>query len=178
MTCTADIGKFKATIRYYSVIGYREREIEFDITWVSCGVYQMEYYRPRDAEKHHVMVVEDWYPPDTFISFTPEQFEKVAELYENAPKNERINCCKPFYEDYDLDRGMVDFQQDRLFQAYKDPLHDRIYMANHYFSNGVPTTDTSVLGLSTDDFKRLKELLDSKKDEIFYSGCKIVWPEL
>jgi hypothetical protein len=176
MTCTSEIGKFKATIRHESMLGYREREVEFDVTWVSCGVYQMSYYRPRDAKPHYVIVVEDWYPPDTFISFTPEQFEKVSELYLLAPKHERNQCYEPFYEDYDLDNGMIDFQNDDLFQAYRDPIKDWVYLVNHMFTHGCPTTSTQVLGLSWTDFLRLKDLICSKKNEIFYSGCKISWP--
>jgi hypothetical protein len=175
MTICIDIGKFKATLKHDGSIGYRTREVEFDVEWVSCGVYQMSYYRPRDAANHEVLVTEDWYPPDTFISFTPEQFEKVAELYPSAPKQERVNSFKPFYEDFETDSGMFDLGLDTLFQAYKDPYPDvdRVYMVNHTFSHGAPTTLTGVLGLSWEDFNRLKDLLDSKKHEIFYSGCKI-----
>ncbi len=175
MTMTADIGKFKVKIEHHGVIGKRSREVEFDVQWVSCGVYQIDYYRPRDAVDHEVLVTEDWYPPDTSISFTPEQFEKVAELFPLAPKRKRDECYKPFYEDYSLDRGMFDFEYDELFQAFKDP-HDnieKVYLVNHCFIHGSPTTSVQVLGLYWEDFQRLKELLDSKKDEIFYSGCKV-----
>ena len=113
--------------------------------------------------------------PDTHISFTPEQFEKVMELFPLAPKYKRDECYKPFYENYDLDRGMFDLGHDSLFQAFKDPHDDieKVYMVSHTFVHGSPTTHTQVLGLHIDDLQRLKELLDSKKDEIFYSGCKI-----
>ena len=129
MTISEDIGKIKVTLAHDGLIGMRSREVELDVTWVSCGVYQVEYWRPRNAENHEVLVTDDWYPPNTSISFTPEQFEKVAELYPNAPKHERGECYKPFYEDYDLDRGMFDFEYDRLFQAFKDP---------HYISLTTP----------------------------------------
>ncbi len=178
MTISIDIGKFKAKIEHNGLIGKRSREVEFDVEWVSCGVYQVSYYRPRDAVDHGVLVTEDWYPPDTSISFTPEQFEKVAELYPSAPKRKRNECYKPFYEDYDLSRGMFDFGDDRLFQAFKDPYDnvEKVYMVNHQFAHGAPTTSKQVLGLYLEDFQRLKNLLDSKKDEIFYSGCKFVMP--
>lgn len=176
MTIAEDIGKFKCKIKHVGLIGYREREIEFDIQWVSCGVYEMSYWRPRDAKSHEILVTEDWYPPNTSITFTPEHFEKVVELYPLAPKQERDQCYKPFYEDYDLSRGMFDFGDDMLFQAFKDPLEDRVYLVNHRFLRGVPTTSTQVLSLYADELQRLKELLDSKKDMIFYSGCKIATP--
>lgn len=173
MTISVDIGKFKATIEYKCSIGKRHREIELDVIWVSCGVYEISYHRPRDAEPYDVIVAEDWYPPDIYMSFTPEQFNKVVELYPSAPKQERNQFYKPFYEDYDLSRGTFDFGEDRLFQAFKDPNEDRVNMVNHYFIRGTPDSNMSVFGLSWEDLQRLKELLDSKKDEIFYSGCKI-----
>lgn len=175
MTIAENFGKFKATLEHDGCIGSRSREVELDVQWVSCGVYEISYYRPRDAEDHRVLVAENWYPPDTSISFTPEQFEKVVELYPNAPKHQRDECYKPFYEDYDLCRGMFDLEYDMLFQAFKDPHPDveKVYMVNRCFVHGVPTTDTHVLGLSMEDFQHLKELIESKKDEIFYSGCKI-----
>jgi hypothetical protein len=182
MTISVDIGKFKTRLRYQSEIGYREKEVEFDVQWVSCGCYQVSYYRPFDAKDHGIMVTaqEDWYPPNTSITFTPEQFDKVAELYLGAPKNKRNECYKPFYEEYTLSRGMFDFVDDELFQAYKDPYPDMemVYLVNHRFLRGAPTPNIHVLGLYWDDFKRLKELLDSKKGEIFYSGCKVSWPPL
>jgi hypothetical protein len=178
MTMTVDIGKFKTKLKHQSCFGYREREVEFDVTWVSCGVYQLSYYRPRDAKNHEVIVEEDWYPPDTAISFTPEQFEMVAKLYPQAPKRPRNECYKPFYENYDLDRGMFDFGNDELFQAFKDPTPDveRVYLVNRHFTYGSPSTSTQVLGLYIEDFKRLQELINSKKGEIFYSGCKVAMP--
>jgi hypothetical protein len=178
MTISVDLPKFKTRLKYQAEIGYREREVEFDIQWVSCGVYQMSYYRPKDAKEHYILVAEDWYPPDTSITFTPEQFEKVYELYPNAPKNERPECYKPFYEEYDLSRGMFDFGDDCLFQAHKDPRDERVYLVNQPFLYGAPTPTKQVLGLYWEDFLRLKELLDSKKDEIFYSSCKISWPSV
>lgn len=178
MTMTVDLGKIKVTLKHTGRFGYREREVELDVMWVSCGVYEVSYYRPRNAESHGVIVAADWYPPDTAIAFTPEQFEKVAELYPQAPKHPRDECHKPFYEDYDLSRGMFDLGDDTLFQAFKDPAEgvERVYLATHQFSYGSPTTSTAVLGLHIDDFHRLKELIDSKKDEIFYSGCQIEMP--
>ena len=178
MTMSVDIGKFKTRIKHQGCIGYREREVEFDVMWVSCGVYQLSYYRPSDAADHEVVVVDDWYPPNTFITFTPEQFEKVVELYPQAPKRQRDECYKPFYEDYDLSRGMFDFGEDMLFQAFKDPAEntERVYLVNHQFMCGSPTTSTQVLGLYLEDLRRLQELIDSKKDEIFYSGCRISMP--
>jgi hypothetical protein len=179
MTISIDIGKFEAEIEYISAIGKRSRKVELEVMWHSCWVYQVTYYRPRDAEDHVVVVTKDWYPPNINISFTPEQFDKVVELYPLAPKNERDQCYKPFYEDYDLSRGMFDFGDDVLFQAFKSPQptdDERVYLVRHCFSYGTPTPDTAVLGLHVDDLKKLKELLDSKKNEIFYSGCKISWP--
>jgi hypothetical protein len=177
MTCTEDFGKFKATIKHDGSIGWREREVEFDITWVSCGVFEMRYYRPRDAkEQHYVLVAEDWYPPDTSITFTPEHYEKVFELYPSAPKHERDKCYQPFYETYELDAGMFDFGHDWLFQAYKDPLEDRVHLVNRNFVRGNPVESTNVIGLTWADFLRLKEFLDSKKGLIFYSGCRIAMP--
>ena len=176
MTCTESLGKFSAKIKHRcGALGIvREREIEFNVDWVSCGVYQMEYYRPRgdDIKPHYVIVEEDWYPPDTFCCFTPEQFEKVAELYPTAPKLPREQCYKPFYEDYELDRGMMDFGHDRLFQAYKDPCEEMVYLVNRYFVFGMPEEATNVLGLEWSDFLRLSELLISNKHLIFYSGVK------
>ena len=131
----------------------------------------MCYTRPKDAKNHEVIVEENWYPPNTYISFTPEQFDKVIELYPLALENERSQCYKSFYEDYDFSRGMFDFCDDTLFQAFKQD--GRVYLVQHLFSYGAPTTHTNVLGLNIDDLKKLKELLDSKKGEIFYSGCKI-----
>ena len=178
MTMCVDIGKFKTRVKHQSFIGFREREVEFSVTWVSCGVYQLEYYRPKDIENHEVLVTEDWFPPDTSISFTPEQFEKVMELYPAAPKRNRDECYKPFYEEYTLSRGMFDFGDDELFQAFKDPSEkaEMVYLVNHKFSYGLPTPHVSVLGFYIEDFQRLKGLLDSKKDDIFYSGCKCSWP--
>jgi hypothetical protein len=175
---TSNIGKFKAKSEYIcSMFGRRSREVEFDVTWVSCGVYQMEYYRPRDAEDPAVLVTENenWYPPNVNISFTPEQFNKVAELYPSAPKNKRFECYKPFYENYDLDRGMFDFGDDCLFQAFKDPHEnvEKVYLTSRSFVHGTSKNYISILGLYWEDFKRLKDLLDSKKDEIFYSGCRM-----
>lgn len=173
MTISVDLGKLKAKLEHTGIIGRRSREVELDVTWVSCGVYEVDYHRPIDAGDHQVLIEKDWYPPNTSIGFTPEQFAKVVELYPSAPKHEkREECYKPFYEDYDLDRGMFDFGYDSLFQAFKDPLVDKVYMVNHRFILGAPSTSTQVLGLYMDDFQRLKELIDSKKDEIFYSGCK------
>ena len=175
MTCTEDFGKFKCTLVRDACFAVREREVEFDVTWISCGVWSLEYWRPKDAPRTDlgILVVEDWYPPNTQISFTPEQFDKAYELYPDAPRQERDKCYKPYYEDYDLDRGMFDFGHDKLFQAYKDPIKDKVYLVQRYFVRGTPSETTSVLGLSLEDFKRLKELLDSKKSSIFYSGCKI-----
>ena len=178
MTISVDIGKFKAKIEHYSLLAIRHQEVELDVMWVSCGVYEVNYYRPRDAISHIVITTEDWHPPDTHISFTPEQFAKVVELYPSASKNERDECHKPFYEDYDLSRGMFDFGDDRLFQAFKDPHVDKVYMVNHYFVHGSPTTSADVLGLYMDDFQKLKDLIDNKKGEIFYSGCKISMPSV
>ena len=178
MTIAEVFGKFKARLKHQGCIGYREREVELDVTWVSCGVYEITYYRPSDAENHEVLVVEDWYPPNTSISFTPEQFEKVVELYPQAPKRQRDECYKPFYEDYDLCRGMFDLEFDTLFQAFKDPHEnvERVYLVNHLFVCGSPSTSTQVLGLYIEDFHRLRDLIESKKDQIFYSGCKIAMP--
>lgn len=178
MTISIDIGKFEADIEHISMIGKRSRKVEFNVQWHSCGVYQVSYHRPRDAKNHIVIVEPDWYPPNTHVSFTPEQFEKVIELYPSAPKNERDQCYKPFYEDYTLSLGMFDDGNDTLFQAFKGscPGDERIYFVEHCFSYGTPTTNTHVLGLLVDDLKKLKELLVSKKDEIFYSGCKISNP--
>jgi hypothetical protein len=118
------------------------------------------------------VVAEDWYPPNTSISFTPEQFDKIFELYPAAPKQERLQCYKPFYEDYTASRDVFDFGNDWLFQAYKDlhPNVERVYMVVRNFIHGRPTETTSVLGISWEDFLRLKVLLDSNKHEIFYSG--------
>ncbi|MGH7175640.1 MAG: hypothetical protein ACREGR_04775, partial [Minisyncoccia bacterium] len=175
-----DIGKFTARIEHGEHIGMRSREVELKVMWHSCGVYDVSYYRPRDAEPHYVIVVEDWYPPDTQVSFTPEQFDKVVELYPSAPRRSRGEAHKPFYEDYDLSRGMFDFEDDCLFQAYKDPHEgvERVYMVDHMFLHGRPTTNTTALGLDMADFQKLKDLIDSKKGEIFYSGCKIAMPSV
>jgi hypothetical protein len=176
MTCTEDFGKFKCTLwRETSIAGARGREVELEITWISCGVYQLDYTRPADAPHtdHGILVIEDWYPPNMRISFTPEQFDKAYELYDGAPRHKRDQCYKPYYEDYDLDRGMFDMERDELFQAYKDPIRDKVYLVQHCFASGTPTEYTSVLGLTIEDFKRLKEFLDSKRSLIFYSGCKI-----
>ena len=108
------------------------------------------------------------------MTFTPEQFEKVIELYLDAPKHKRTECYKPFYESFDTDRGMFDFEYDTLFQAYKDPHEgvDKVYLVNHSFSNGIPTSNSYTLGLFMEDFQKLRDLIESKKDEIFYSGCR------
>lgn len=179
MTISIKIGKFKAKIEYQIFMAKRNKEVEFDITWSSCGVYCMSYYRPLKAEDHQVIVTKDWYPPNIAITFTPEHLEKTAELYSNAPKNERHECYKPFYEDYDLDRCMIDFGNDILFQAYRDPRKDieKVYMVNRRFVCGVPDTHTDILGLFMDDFQKLKDLIDNEKEKIFYSGCKIQMKE-
>lgn len=121
MTISIDIGKSKATIKHNGMIGYRTREVDLDVQWHSCGVFQVTYYRPSDAKDHRILVTEDWYPPNVSVSFTPEHLEKVFELYPDAPKRKRMECYIPFYEDYDPDRGMFDMGNDMLFQAYKDP---------------------------------------------------------
>lgn len=178
MTISEDIGKFKARIGISTLFGIRDREVELEVIWVSCGVYSIRYNRPKDATDPNIIVEEDWYPPDVHISFTPEQFEKVVELYPLALKHKRNEVYKPFYEDYTLDNGMMDFENDTLFQVFKDP-HDnieKIYLVNHYFSRGSPTTQTDVLGLYSEDFEKLKDLIASKKDVIFYSGCKFSMP--
>lgn len=174
MTCTDNLGKFKTRIRHYS-LGYREREVEFDVQWISSGLFSMEYWRPRgeDIQPHYVMVAEDWYPPDTSCTFTPDQFDKVAELYPSAPKPERDQCHKPFYEDYDLDRYFMDMGFDRLFQAYKAPQEDldMVFLVNRSFEHGMPTEGTHVLGLFWEDFLRLKTFLEGRT--LLYSGIKI-----
>lgn len=176
MTISIDIGKFKAEVEHDFLLAKRSREVEFEVTWVSCGVYQMSYHRPRESRETHVgaLVRKDWYPPNISISFTPEEIEKVAELFPLAPKNKRDECYKPFYENYTLDQGMFDFGHDTLFQAFKDPHEnmEKVYMVNRGFAKGSPTASTDVLGLMWEDFQRLKSLIDSKKDEIFYSGVK------
>lgn len=176
MTCTEDFGKFKCKLERNTCLGLqRELEVEFDVTWVSCGVYQLEYWRPIKAPPTDdgILVREEWYPPNTSISFTPEQFDKAYELYADAPRQERDKCYKPYYEDYDTDRGMFDLGFDSLFQAYKDPIRDKVYLVQRMFIQGCPSETTEVFGLYLEDFKRLKEFLDSKKSSIFYSGCKI-----
>lgn len=175
MTISIDLPKYKVSIRHQSTIGYREREIEFDVQWISCGLYQLSYYRPSDAKSHCIIVEDDWYPPNISISFTPEQFDKVFELFPAAPKEKRIHCYKAFYENFTVDNGMFDFCHDTLFQAYKDPCPntDKVYMVNRKFIYGAPTADICVLGLKWNDFLRLKELIDSKKNKIFYSGVKV-----
>lgn len=175
MTISINIGRFKAELEHDGLIGTRSREVELDVMWHSCGIYQVSYYRPRDAVDHIVLVTEDWYPPDTTCVFTPEQLEKVAELFPLASKRKRDECYKPFYEEYTLSNGMFDFGDDDLFQAFKDPGEtvEKVYMVNRSFSHGVPTTSSSVLGLRKEDFQRLKDLIDSKKNEIFHSVCKV-----
>lgn len=177
---TEDFGKFKATIESNCCLAKRHREVDLEVIWVSCGVYQITYRRPKDAENPEVIVAKDWYPKNINISFTPEQFEKAFELFADAPKQERPDCYKPYYEDYDLDRGMFDFENDTLFQAYKDPNPspdiNRVCLVNRHYGFGRPTKDSGLLELSFEDFKRLKEFLDEKKDLIFYSGCKISFP--
>ena len=156
MTIEENFGKFKATLGNNCFLGKRTREIDLDISWVSCGVYQVQYWRPQGAIDSGVVVAEDWYPANVHISFTPEQFDKAFELFADAPKNERGNCYKPYYEDYYLDNGMFDFTHDELFQAYKDPNPnvDRVSLVNRHFSLGRPTESTSILELSFEDFKR------------------------
>jgi hypothetical protein len=180
MTIEIDIGKFKAKLEHDALLCRRGREVELDVTWSSCGVYVVTYSRPRDADPVDIgiLVKEEWYPDSVCVSFTPEQFEKVCELFPSALKQERNQCYKPFYEDYDLDRGMMDFGMDGLFQAFKD-YHlnvEKVYLVNHMFARGAPTSNSQVLGLHWEDFKILKDLIESKKGEIFYSGCKVVMP--
>lgn len=177
MTCTEPLGKFTAKIIHNGGIGCRSREVEFDIQWISSGLYSMEYWRPRgeDIQPHYVIVAEDWYPPDISISFTPDQLAKIVELYPAAPKPPRDQCHKAFYEDYELDRYFMDMGHDNLLQAFKDPHEDRdiVYLVKRHFQHGTPTESSSVLPLFWEDLLRLKEFLDSKKDMIFYSGIKI-----
>ncbi len=173
MTMEVNIGKFKTEIKHQTGFGYRKREVEFDVSWISCGTYQMSYRRPFDATPEYVLVTNDWYPADTFSSFTPEQFEKVAELFPSAPHPKRNEAYKPFYENFTTDMGMIDLGYDCLFQAFKDQKVETVYLVNQSFVRGVPATSTSVLGLEWKDFLRLKELIDNKKNETFYSGCKI-----
>ncbi len=175
MTCTEDFGKFTTKIKHQTCIGYREREVDLSITWVSCGVYSFQYWRPQDADDPEVIGTDkEWYPGNIHFSITPEQFDKVAELYPAAPRHERAECYKPFYEQYDLDRGMFDMGCDTLFQAFKDPREevDRVYMVNRSFIYGQPSQDSSMLALYWNEFLRLKEYIDSKRGEIFYSGCR------
>jgi hypothetical protein len=176
MTCTDNLGKFKAKLRHQS-LGHREREVELDVQWISSGLFSLEYWRPRDEgiKPHYVMVAEDWYPPDTSMSFTPDQMEKIFELYPSAPKQPRDQCYKPFYEDYELDRYFMDMGHDNLLQVYKDPHEDvdMVYLVKHHFTNGIPTDSTSFLPLYWEDFLRLRDFLNSKRDMLLYSGVKI-----
>lgn len=176
MTITEDFGKFKATLYSSGSFARRSREVELEICWISCGLYQINYYRPDDAVDAGVTVGKDWYPDNVYLSFTPEQFDKVIELHLNAPKQSRDQCYKPFYEDYDLDRCMFDFGNDSLFQAFRSPVEEKVYLVKRNFSHGTPTEEVSVLGLSFEDLSRLNEFLNSKKDLIFYSGCKFSVP--
>ena len=177
MTCTDDLGKFTAKIRHRS-LGYREREVELNVQWISSGLFSIDYWRPReeDIKPYYVMVAEDWYPPDTSMSFTPDQMEKVFELYPSAPKQPRDQCYKPFYEDYDLDRYFMDMGHDSLFQAFKDPHEDSdmVYLVKRHFNYGIPNGEgSSFLPLHWEDFLRLREFLNSKRHMLLYSGLKI-----
>jgi hypothetical protein len=179
MTISINIGKVKVSLKYTALLGYRKREVELDVQWHSCGTYQVSYYRPREAKDYRILVEEDWYPPSVDVGFTPEQFDKVFELFPSAVKRERMESYKPFYENYDPDRGMFDFGNDTLFQAFKDPLEneDGVHLVNQYFVRGIPSENTQVLGLSWADFMKLKDLIEREKHEIFYSGVKAVWGE-
>jgi len=175
MTCTEDLGTLSVKLEYVS-LGYRGRVVDLEIIWISCGVYQVSYRRPKNAAAPMVLGTSgEWYPANVNICFTPEQFNAAFDLFEAAPKQDRENCYKPYYENYDLDRGMFDMGYDTLFQAFKDPKKDKVHLVTHTFRQGTPgqSCGENVLGLYLEDFKRLKEFIDSKSDWIFYSGVKI-----
>lgn len=169
MTYTENLGEIEVNLEHNASLCIKSRVVDLRVNWHSCCIYEVSYRRPNDAGDHRVIVESDWYPPSFQIHFTPEDFDKAFELFPDAPKNKRKDCYKPYYENYELSRGMFDFGDDELFQAYKDPYDEieKVYLVNRFFTHGTPSTGTEVLGLYFDDFKKLKEFIDITRPQIF-----------
>jgi hypothetical protein len=167
MTICESIGKFQTTIHRHSMFGKSTQEVEFDITWVSCGWYSITVSRLNKPESDNEKT-------NFIIHFTPEWFVKVIELYPDAEKRQRMECYKPFHEEYVPDLGMFDMGHDTLLQAFKDQFDENVILTNYHFERGVPRS-VEVLNIRFDEFKRLKEYLDNpngRGSEIFYSGVQ------
>lgn len=167
MTISIQIGELETQTKKRDLFGYAELKIKLQVTWHSCGCYAIWVEKMESLDNKYI-------EPKTGFSLhmNPEHLEKVAEMFPNAPVRPRMETHKPFYEDYDPDRGMFDFGHDTLFQAFKDPLeNNRVIIANINFNGGIPSSLDS-LSLDFDEFKKLKTLIDDKKGEIFYSGVK------
>jgi hypothetical protein len=167
MTICEDFGGIEVTTKNAFGIGYIARKVMLKITWVSCGHYSIAVQKAQELPIHANKHTEP--KTDYTIHMTPEQVDKVAELFEAAPSPERMQCYKPFYEDFDPDRGMFDMGHDTLFQAFRQK--DRVVLANTYFVCGLPS-GMDTLNMTFEDYKRFKEYLDSKRDQVFYSGVK------
>jgi hypothetical protein len=167
MTICEDFGGIEVTTKNAFGIGYINRKVLLKITWVSYGAYTITVQKaaelPMSANKYTEPKT------DYSISITPEQVDKVAELFEAAETPERMQCYKPFYEDYDPDRSMFDMEHDTLFQAFKQK--DRVILTNINFVCGVPSSMDS-LNMTFEDYLKFKAYLDSKRDQVFYSGVK------
>lgn len=173
MTISEPIGKFKTELKNTFGLGFTRREVNLDIIWVSCGCYIItgEYVEPL-TEKDNKYIVP---PVDFSLMLTPEWLVKSVELFPADP-NPRMECYKPYYEDYETDQGMFDMGYDNLFRAYRDPHEERAILTSHTFVCGVPANRMNVLSLKYEELKRLKEYLDNPNgngSEIFYSGCQI-----
>jgi hypothetical protein len=141
--------------------GYRIHDVHIDVSWVSSGYYEFSYPEFEGMS----------------ISVDPEWIDKIIEIYPTVEKNtDRKKAFVPFFQVFDIDRGMFDAGHDEQFSAYKSRCDGWIVMHSHLAINGVPTNHVDEWIITIDDLKALNDKLkDPSTEQPIWSGCQIEW---